>query len=260
MSKDFENNNTNNGESNFGLPEGYFKKSAGNILNKIEWVEEHKPYPKLSELKKETGFVVPFNYFETSEAKLELTPYERLSKLSKEHNFIIPENYFDETEISLLSHGLVANNEDDLQHFEYLNSIPKVNSFGVSDSYFEMSAAKIISELSPKKEAKVISLFTRKALFSAAAALFAAIIGVWIYNQYFKTAAVQDCGTLACVDKNDLVKSKNLESLDNDELYELVDTKKLEEKLENKQSIKKENTSTDSSLKNVNTDDLLDEI
>jgi hypothetical protein len=64
MGKDFENNENNGGPNNFGLPEDYFKKSAGSIMNKIEWLEEHKAYPNLTGLKKESGFVVPALYFE----------------------------------------------------------------------------------------------------------------------------------------------------------------------------------------------------
>lgn len=257
MSKDFENNNLNDSQNNFGLPEDYFKKSAGNILNKIEWVEEHKQYAKLSELKKETGFVVPETYFENTESKLELLAYPSLSKLDKNSGFIVPENYFEEREVAELS--TVINDGDELSHTERLKTIRKQNPFSVNENYFEISAQKITTALA--KEAKVINLFGRKTMYSAVAAVMAIVLGLWIYNQYFKTVEAQDCGTLACVDKNDLVKAKNFENIDNEELYQLVDTKKLEQNLENKtKSNQKEKNGTDTSTKNISNEELLDEI
>lgn len=257
MSKDFENNNLNNDPNNFGLPEDYFQKSVGNIFSKIEWIEEHKQYAKLSELKKETGFVVPENYFEEQESKLELLAYPNLSKQNKSSGFIVPENYFEEHETGLVS--VTISEEEELFHTKTLKAIVKQNPFSVNETYFDTSAKKITAALS--KEARVIHLFGRKTMYSAAAAVMAIVLGLWIYNQYFKTVEAQDCGTLACVDKNDLVKAKNLENIDNEELYQLVDTKKLEQSLEKKNNPEqKEKNETDSSSKNISNEEILDEI
>jgi hypothetical protein len=256
MNKDPENNNQNNEPNNFGLPEGYFQKSAGSILNKIEWLGEHKEFPGLSELKKESGFITPANYFETSEAKLELSFYPRLLKHKNKEAFSIPENYFEEAEINELAKVLNAA-ENELEEFPLLNSVKKENPFRVQENYFSASAQQIISSV--QKPAKVITLFAARTWYSAAAALIAVAIGLWLYNYFFTPVVTKDCGTLACVDKTDLVKTKNLENLDDDQLYEIVDTKKLEEKLEKKET-KTDNKNADTSLKNISTEDLLDEI
>ncbi len=261
MSKNPENNDFNKEPNSFGLPDGYFERSAGSIMHKIEWIEEHKIYPRLSALKKETGFIVPLNYFETVETALELISYPNLLACKKDAGFTVPLNYFEDAEANELEKVLVLE-ENELASFSVLNSIPKQNAFTVKENYFTDSEQKIISALTT--EAKVIKLFTPKIWFSAAAAVLTIVLGLWLYNNFFKPVGVKDCGSLACLDKNDLVKSKNLEGLDNDELYELVNTKKLEEKLEKKDAKKNENKTgrknLDTSLKNVNTDDLLDEI
>jgi hypothetical protein len=257
MSKDFENNDLNKEPNSFGLPDDYFQKSAGDIFNKIEWIEGHKEFKHLSNLKKESGFIIPDAYFDKSEAKLELISYPNLFKAGKNSGFDVPLNYFEDTEVNELS-KVFLNEEDELLHVTFLGATEKQNVFTVKENYFVESEQKIISTLS--NHAKVINLFVPRIWFSAAAAVFAIVLGLWIYNQYFKPYSDKDCGSIACLDKKDLVKSKNLENLDNDELYELVNTKKLEEKLEKKSDTKTQKTNKDSSLKNVSTDDLLDEI
>lgn len=255
MSKHFENNNFNEYPNNFGLPGDYFQKSAASILNKIEWMEEHKEFKRLLEIKKETGFVVPENYFDNSELRNELLAYPALATQNKKTGFNVPANYFEEAETNELSK--VLDGEIELENFLKLSAIKKQNPFAVKDGYFENSAEKITALLN--KPAKVISLFSAKVWYSAAAAIFAITIGIWIYNQFF-VIVEKDCGTLACVDKQDLVKTKNLEALESDDLYELVDTKKLEEKLEKEPASKTKKDEADTSLKNVSTEDLLDEI
>ena len=78
MDKNNENNSFNSEPNNFGLPQGYFQNSANSIINKIEWVDEHKEFPFLAKLKKESGFVVPQKYFSDNETKLELLEFPKL--------------------------------------------------------------------------------------------------------------------------------------------------------------------------------------
>ena len=256
MDTNNENNSFNGEPNNFGLPKGYFQNSANSIINKIEWVEEHKEFPFLSKLKKESGFIVPANYFTETEIRLELIDLPTLNSLTKINGFKTPVNYFEELEEKQFAELFIENEN----LFNKLNSIPKQNNFKVDENYFSSSEKKIASALlDDKKGGRVINLFSAK-LFYAAAALLTITLGLWIYNHYYKVEEFGDCGTLACVDKVDLVKTRNLESIENDELYELVDTKKLEEKLENKTTNKFNKKDIDTSLKNVSTDDLLDEI
>jgi hypothetical protein len=242
MSKDFENNDKNRKDGDFGLPEGYFEKSGRNILNKLEWLEEHKIYSRLSELKNSApGFIVPEGYFDQSEHKLELMAYEKLSAKNKETGFIVPLNYLEELEITELS-KVMKYEENELSQFIHLSSLEKKNAFAVPENYFESSAEKISSALLEKSSgAKVIRLSGNRFWYSAAAAVMAAVFGLWIYNQYFKVKPSGDCGTIACVDKADLVKSKVMDNLDDEDIYNMVDTKKLEENLNGKPSGNKKN-------------------
>ncbi len=267
MFENNENNELSREPGKFGMPEGYFQKSANSIVQKIEWLEEHKAYPNLSALKKQSGFVIPNNYFNEKETQLELIDFPTLFSIDKTNAFKTPVNYFEELKtVHQFNLRNDANVGSELQSFKKLSAISKQNNFKVNQNYFNAFEEKLTGKLQTEKEARVIRLFSAKTWY-AAAAILTITLGLWFYNQYFKVAEVKDCGTLACVDKTDLVKAKNLENLDNDQLYELVDTKKLEEKLDNKTKEKTESKKdssnkkeADTSLKNVSTEDLLDEI
>jgi hypothetical protein len=257
-----KNNDANNGfneqPGNFGLPGNYFQKSAYSILNKIEWQEEHKDFPKLNTHKNKNGFIVPASYFSKNELQLELMQYPNLISLKNVNAFRVPENYFEGRETAELS-KVLNESANDLQSFHILGSIKKENNFTVSQDYFSKNGLRLINLLEPGKRARVIHLFSRRIGYAVAAMLLIAI-GIWIYNFYFAPVQMKDCGTIACVDKQDLVKTKNLESLDNEELYELVNPKELEKKLEIKEDKNVKKDLKDSSLKSIPTDDLLDEI
>lgn len=240
-----ENNQSNEQAGNFGLPEGYFQKSVGSIMNKIEWQEEHKVLPRLTQLKNENGFLVPEDYFSQKEQELELIDYPGLSKLKNTNAFSVPANYFEELEGGNLA-SVLGDSED---FFTKLNALEKQNSFHVPENYFEKSEMEIFEKVSTNekvntnKETKVISLFAKRARFAAAAS-FIVVMGAWLYNFYLVPVPPVDCGTIACLDKQDLVKSKSIESMEDDQLYDLVDPSTLEEKLDVKKTPSKKNDSS----------------
>lgn len=257
-----ENMNFNsNGEPiNFGLPDGYFGSSAKTIFNKIEWLEEHKAFPKLGQLKHSKIFAVPESYFNQTEIKLELLNCPKLGSIEKTNVFKAPTNYFKDIEI-IQFYNLANYDENELNQHKTLKSISKQNNFKVDENYFDDFQKKINHKLLNNTiTTKVIKLVSPK-IYYAVAALLVITLGLWLYGQYFSKIESKDCGTLACVDKVDLIKLKNLESLDNEELYDLVDTKKLKEKLEGKTTNHKDTKkSLDTNLKNLSTENLLDEI
>jgi len=249
MKNEFENNDPLN-SPDFGLPAGYFQKSADSVVNKIDWLEEHKQLPVLLSLQNTNAFKIPLNYFIGSEQSLALLDYPILKILAKENGFSTPKNYFEESESLELS-KVIGDSEDILQ------KIPKRNNFKVQPDYFGENAQRL-EEKVLKRDIKIISLLRSASLITAAALLIVAL-SFWMYNTYFIPVEIKDCGTIACIDKADLLKTNNLENLDNEELYELVNTKELEENLGEGDSKNKLDKLTDSLIK-ANEDYLLDEI
>lgn len=258
MKDENEHNQFNERPDDFGLPGDYFKKSAGSIFNKIEWEEEHKAFVNLLHLKNKPGFIVPEHYFSKKERELELIHYPKLSSLRNRHGFSVPENYFENVRLALPG-IILENGEHELQSYEKLTSLKKQNSFGVDPAYFANNASDLKTLLEKNKQAKIISLFSRRLGYAVAALLIAAL-GIWTYNYYFIPVELKDCGTIACIDKQDLVKTKNLETMEDEDLYRLVDPSALEKKLN---KVHNENTSKkdrDDSLNDISGEDLLDEI
>lgn len=243
--------NNNNISDPFNTPEGYFNRSKASILNKAEWLSEHEAYPLLLSLKDRSGFIVPPNYFESSSSQLELVNYLQLHSLIKKSPYKVPANYFVQSKLSLTDK---CEQHNEIDAFDTLKRIQKIPVLKVNDTYFEESKARILRSNTPVSETKIISM-NRKPLWFAAAAVLTIALSLWIYTAFFnqQVAIDEDCHTLACIEKRELLKFK-LDNIDNEDLYDLVNTEKLEKKL---------NTalSTDS-LKNSDSIDtsILDEI
>lgn len=236
----------------FGLPGGYFQRSAASVMNKIEWIEEHRPYAKLSALKDNSGFSVPGGYFDKLELRTELIELPMLGRFVKKNVFSTPPGYFEDLEVLELSNVIGEG--------EFKPLFPgSQGSFTVKKDYFAYKEKQLRQLLAAdKKPARLIVLFGQKAWLAAAAILLLAI-GFWAYSLYVQPLPVNDCGTMACVDKNEVLRSKSLETIDTDELYELIDTKKLEKKLDQKSGGTTENKKSDSLL-DAAEDYLLEEI
>lgn len=226
-----ENNDNISGQ--FSLPDGYFKGSKTSIFNKIEWQNEHETYPTLLGLKGQHGFIVPQHYFDLSEQQLELLAFDQLAQIKKQNPFNVPKHYFVTAKDQMLVKADVVS---ELRDFDLLQSITKELPLTVSEDHFTLSKQRILIKTLPNSGAKIISL-NRKPYWFAAAAILTIVFSLWIYNSYFNQSDVidGDCNTLACIEKRELLKYK-LDNLDNDELYELVNTQKLEERLIKKQN------------------------
>lgn len=228
MKEENENNQTGKDQGNFGLPEGYFNASAQSIFDKIAWEEEQRGFPALRALERTSGFDVPEHYFEKTEQKIELLSYPALAASQKIHPFEVPTNYFEDN-------GLLVTLTES-QELTVLDSFGKDNVFAVPENYFQESGARLHKKLN---SAKIIPLFSWR-LGMAAAALVVLVLGLWLYNLSLAPVAPEDCGTIACLEKQDLVKGTSLERMEDDELYELVDPSKLEQKLENQTNTKQD--------------------
>jgi hypothetical protein len=218
--EEFENNR-------FNVPRGYFENSASAIRNKIEWHEENKLYPQLLSLKNSNCFTTPVNYFETCGCSLELIAYPDLNKNKRKSGFITPGDYFMLNEEKLRS---LIEPVDPLQGTAILDSIKKQNNFTVKENYFEEGAKKIALNLN-RKEARVRILNPRSVLYFAVAAILIISAGIYTFKYYTEEKSLNDCETIACLDKKEILKSHRIETLENEELYDVVNAAKLEQNL-----------------------------
>lgn len=249
-----ENENTmNNGEANnFGLPEGYFQKSAQSIMNKLHWQDEHEDFKQLSQLKNKHIFAVPTRYFERKKQSLELLDYPTLLKLKNTGSgFQLPAHYFEDLEVALLSKGI---NEQEL----VMEGLPTEPGFITPKNYFEQNSASLHQQVSAQKNAKVISLFSARTVMAAAVLLIT--LGWWGYNKFVDINVAEDCGTIACIDRVELLNTRVIENLETEDLYELVNSKDLEKKLNAPDQNHFKKTDSAADLNEEAMDDLLDGI
>lgn len=247
------NNQQDNSSQNFGLPEGYFKRSAGNIMKRIEWEEEHKEYPVLSGLKGRHGFTVPDGYFLKSEARLEMIDFPALSIRPKHTGYALPQHYFEEAETLEYSKNF-RDTSDELAGLEKLSTLPKQNNFKVGEDYFEVNAKLLASLLEHRRETRIIDLFFSRTAYVAAAMLVLAL-GLWVYSVYFTPAPKQDCGTLACIDRHEIFESKVIESFSDDDLMDAVDASDLETSMNGNPATLKTGADTNTKTTKNTTDD-----
>lgn len=201
-------------------------------------MQEHEAYPTLLRLNKESGFIVPENYFNESASKLELLDAPSLLNITKQNVFEVPANYFEENKTRIAS---LVEEGNELSAYPKLSSIEKKNPFVTRENYFETSKETILGK--NKGGAKIISLFSKPVRYAAAAAIMITI-GLWIYNSYFRAEVEGDCTTLACFEKRDIIKYK-LNNFDVEDINDAsIDLNKLEMNLNKKESEKSDSLKT----------------
>jgi hypothetical protein len=269
-----ENNSPENNKSNpFGMPENYFDTFRSRMLLKIELTDELKEFKLLSGIEKKLPFVTPENYFAQAglESKVELAPYEKLIAVKKENSFITPELYFETARVATVNKIEVA---DELKEFVTLSNLEKQNAFAVPNAYFENLSHEIREKIFAEKNKTGVFdnvlhiVFSKKTVYALAATLVLSL-GLYFYNSTEKVVTT-DCGTLACLDRKDILKDNQLLPLDEESLMEMVNveslSKNLDKSLETATGKDAEKSSADKKekedyvIENVDVNDIVDEI
>lgn len=256
----------NNGKNPFGLPKDYFSKFEDNLKKKIELENELQEFPILSSIEKVKSFIVPANYFESTENSLEykteLESYSKLQSIKKPVFTGLEEDYKKQLD-SAINYKIEI--VEELKSYETLYSIDKVNSFVVSENYFESVADRVKEKIySVKEKNKSIIEIVLEIIFGKTMAfsfgLFLIIgLSVFFYKTPENIVESGDCKTLACLERNEILNNnKVITNFDEDQLMDLVDVNTLNEQLNSK----KENTSTKKkqNIDSISEDDLLDDL
>lgn len=263
MNLNEDNKQSNNENNPFSLPGDYFSAFSKKMMLKIELADELKEFKLLSSIPKKSPFAVPSNYFEN---KTELAEYPHLSSLKRKDVFDVPVNYF-ENSARRINNKLEAIEE--LSNYASLASIAKLNLFTTPAEYFDKSLVQLRSDLTTETKVnnsgKVIQFIFNKRTAYAMAAMLVMSLGLYFYNSKTEAASSADCNTLACLNKQEIVKDNQLNNLDDEALIEIVNTEQLSKNLKDKlkQENTKENqeqTNEDYVLENVDVNDITDEI
>ncbi len=262
MNKNGNNHTPNSEENPFSLPGNYFDSFTKKMMLKIELADELKEFKLLSSIDKTIPFTTPDNYFEV---KSELTAYPLVSSIKRQSQFIVPENYFENNTSTILNKIDVL---EEIKLYPALSQVDKKNVFEVPSDYFNDLSVQLSEVHSVKERAfsgRVISLvFNRKTAYAIAAMLVISF-GLYFFNARTE-AANTGCNTLACLDKNEIMKDNHINALDDEALMEMVNTEDLKNNLnlslnkEEKHSNDKQQSTETYVLENVDVNDITDEI
>jgi len=198
----------------FAVPEGYFDAARMKLVAKAAWQSELDAYPLLASVeKRNTNQAHPTA---ATDDLFDKTLLSELYALRSNTVFEVPENYF-EQQASHLTLELPS---------VWLGIPNPQTAFTLPEEYFEQSATKITGQINKEAKGRVISMFRMSSL--AAAAILVVVISVLGYRIYNQPVIEGDCGTIACLEKTELLKAKAIETIDNESLYELVNPSDLE--------------------------------
>lgn len=200
--------------------------TRNNILNELKELES-----SLSGFSLINTYQVPDGYFDGFAARMlklvkamdTMDTREELSLLSPLVNdidrnmpFAIPANYFNGLENKIMEGVLASESEEELETMSpLLSGLKKNNPYTVPANYFE-GLVNIAKNNEPPKEAKVISIVTRKWFRVAAAAVVISFItvGAFLFTQK---------DTLSPVDKSYAWVKKSLKQVSTDDLDQFID-------------------------------------
>lgn len=262
------------GKNPFSMPEGYFNAFSKKLNEKIELEEELKSFKILSSLKKESPFQTPEHYFETALSRTEyvqeLVRFPVLSQISKPNRETEDALYFENLHDHILYRIEL---ENELKEFKQLSQINKVSAYQIPVHYFDSLADQIKEKVHFKQNYVSISIWSKilnhifgaKLAYAFSALLIAGLFSIWsLSDKHSANSSNSDCHTLACLDRHELLNDKNLQSLSEENLFEMVDVEKLNQQITKhiKQNEKELNPaiSEEYLLENVNTDQLLEEL
>lgn len=256
----------NNGENPFGLPQDYFSKFEDKLKKKLELENELQEFSILASITKSKTFIVPANYFESIEHKFEcqteLASYSKLQSFKKPEFTELEEDYKRQLEVSI-NHKIEI--VEELKPYKALYNLDKVNSFIVSENYFEGVVERIKDRVHSAKDNKqsiieiVLDIIFGKAMAFSFGLLLIIGLSILFYKTPESIVETHDCNTLACLERSEILdNNKIITNFDEEQLIDLVDINTLNKQLNSKKE--KVETEKKQNLDSISDEDIIDEL
>lgn len=249
----------------FGMPADYFASFEEKLKEKMEMADELNAFPLLASLQKKNVFVFPTDYFLQTEQSLEhsteLVTYSHLQSIAKPLAEDLDEAYTKKLTTSLSYRISLV---DELKPYQTLYAMDKTAVFSVTDDYFDTLAERVKAHIFSGDNTKqsvldkvLDAVFGKRTAWAFGLAL---IIGLAIYFKPEEESiqAGNDCKTLACLEKHEILDNKAMTSLDEDQLIDLVDVNSLGKQLNLEEERKDTLSGRKIRLRDVETEQLLD--
>lgn len=244
-----------NKKNPFSMPNDYFDLFAQKMKMKLELEEELKEFVKLSSIIKENGFSVPQNYFADAEIKLEhsleLQLFSALNAIKKPELKPVSEKYFEASQKNILLGIEIA---EELKQYSTLYALDKQNNFAVPTNYFD-SVAEHVKEVYYSTQTSrvsivetIFSFLLRPRVALAYSTCMIIFVAAFFYlNNENAITIPEDCKTIACLEKNEILDKENLDEFTEETLYDMVDENSLDQIL-NEEPLQDFSTDTDTSI------------
>ncbi len=256
-----------NGGNPFELPSDYFASFEKKLVDKMEREMELSEFPLLSSIIKSNSFSLPENYFQIAEqqitSSLELVHLPHLQAIKKQPIASLSAEYVNEFEINLRGKIDLV---DELKDFKVLYSLNKTNLFCVPASYFDELPLQIKDRIHSTHSNKISLIDTiLDFVFGKKMALaFSVILVVGLSVFFYQKAGIidnaNDCKTLACLEKNELLNDNSVSGLNDEQIIDLVNINTLQLQLQSNEVDVDSLQEQEFILENTNTDQLIENL
>lgn len=249
----------------FDLPLNYFSSFEDKLRKKMEVEHELQDFPLLASIEKSKVFEIPGNYFaegvNSLECQAELDAYPHLQQVTKPL-FAGPDEAYSKQLQEVLGYRISV--ADELISYQTLYQLDRTNPFTVSETYFDTIAERVKERIYSVNTDKIsvwdtlLNVIFGKRTAWAFGLVF--IVGLAFYfNRDTEVIAEQgDCKTLACLEKQEILNTDAMSNFDEEQLMDMVDVNALNKQLNLKEQKSDSLSVKETTLEEVDTDELLD--
>ena len=256
-----------NGRSPFDLPSDYFASFERKLINKMENELELNEFPILSSIKKINTFILPENYFQSSEktitSALELAEFPLLNAIKTQQLPNLSAEYINEFDATIKQKVELI---DEIKEFNILYALNKTNVFRLPANYFDDLPMQIKDRIYKAQSSKidlldrVLDFIFGKKMALAFGLVLMIGLSVFIYQKTSMVNDSTDCKTLACLERSDLLNDNSVSGLNDDQIMDLVNIITLQKQLKSTKVEVDSLQEQEFILENTNTDQLIENL
>lgn len=154
---------------------------------------------------------------------------------------------------------------DEVKLYSHLSHVPVTKVFFTPENYFDNLSYQIKNRLTSdenivSEKLNIFSLISGNALkYGFSVLLMIVFIGIYILNQN-NGMSQNDCQSLSCIEKNEIVNATIIQNFSNEQLYELLDEQNVEAEFKYLSIINTSLVSENENIDNLSTNFLMEEL
>jgi len=203
--------------------------------------------------------------FNKMNSEEELNEFKILKEISKK-KFLQQDNSLKEFwDKSLFDIQKKIEVHDEVKQYSHLSNLYAKKIFYTPENYFDELSYNIKNRLNTPedsylKKLYVFSLISNNAMrYTFSLLLVLVFTGIYILNQN-NVVHQNDCQSLSCIEKNEIMDATIIQNFSNEQLYELLDEQQMEDELKHLSIINTSLVSENESIDHLSTNFLMEEL